>query len=268
MQYLKNDIPQDLDCCAPLEYPVETALGSIDFLMEDVNGSESAIQAYYRLLNCGLRPALAAGTDFPCNFHQPIGTQLTYVRTADGRLSYRGWIEGIAAGRTVVSRNAHREFLDLQVNAKAGPGDEIALPAKGQVTVDVRWSAATALEGRIEVVRNGVVVASRTSTAPAALHARVECKESSWIAARRMDAKGHQLQTGAVYVIVNHAPVRASSADADFFVRFIDNLIRQTSPGGAWAGFFAQDRDAAQERYRRAKGMYERIAAEARARGN
>jgi hypothetical protein len=266
MQYLPDGIPQDLDCCAPLEYPVETALGSIDFLMEDVNGSESAIQAYYRLLNCGFRPGFAAATDFPCNAHQPIGTQLTYVHTANGTLSYRGWIDGIAAGMTVVSRNAHREFLDLKVNGKAGPGDEVSLSAKGSVGVDARWSAVTPLEGRIELVRNGVVVASRDASAPADLHARVDFTGSGWIAARRMDAHGHQLHTGAVFVMVNKAPVRASAADADFFVRFIDNLIRQTSAGGAWSSFFTRDREAAQARYRQAKSVYERIAAEARQR--
>jgi hypothetical protein len=268
MQYLKNDIPQDLDCCAPLEYPVETALGSIDFLMEDVNGGESAIQAYYRLLNCGFRPGLAAATDFPCNRREPIGTQLTYVRTPDGALTYRGWIDGIAGGRTVVSRNAHREFLDLKVNRNAGPGDEIALRRKTSVDVNVRWSAAMPLAGRIEVIHNGVVVASRDASATpgrsVSLQASIDFAESGWICARRMDAKGHQLHTGAVYAIVGNAPVRASSADADFFVRFIDNLIRQTSPGGAWSGFFPQERDAAQARYRRAKTIYERIAAEAR----
>ena len=266
MQYLTNGIPQDLDCCAPLEYPVEIALGSVDFLMEDVNGSESAIQAYYRLLNCGFRPGFAAATDFPCNAHQPIGTQVTYVWTADGTLSYRGWIEGIAAGRTVVSRNAHREFLDLKVNGKAGPGDELSLDAKGSVEVDARWSAASPLDGRIELVRNGVVVAARDASAPAVLHARVDFNDSGWIACRRMNAHGHQLQTGSVFVTVNHAPVRTSAADADFFVSFIDNLIRQTSAGGAWSSFFTHDRDAAQARYSRARAIYERIAAEARGR--
>lgn len=266
MQYLPDGIPQDLDCCAPLEYPVETALGSIDFLMEDVNGSESAILAYYRLLNCGFRPGFAAATDFPCNAHQPIGTQLTYVRTADGVLSYRGWIDGIAAGRTVVSRNGHREFLDLKVNGKAGPGDELSLDAKGSVEVEARWSAATALEGRIELVRNGVVVAAHDASAPADLHARVDFRDSGWIAARRMDAHGHQLHTGAVFVTVNKAPVRASATDADFFVRFIDNLIRRTSAGGAWSSFFTNDREAAQVRYLRAKSVYQRIATEARSR--
>ncbi len=272
MQYLTNDIPRDLDCCAPLEYPVETALGTIDFLAEDVHGGESAIQAYYRLLNCGFRPGLAAATDFPCNFHEPIGTQLTYVRTADGKLTYRGWIDGIARGRTVISRNAHREFLDLKANAKAAPGDDVALRGKGSVEMDARWSAAVPLTGRIELVRNGVVVAGREASAapgsPAMLHAAIDFTESGWICAQRTDSKGHQLHTGAIYVSVNGAPVRASSTDADFFVRFIDNLIRQTSPGGAWAGFLDRDRDAAHARYRRAKAIYERIAEEARARGH
>jgi len=272
MQYLKNDIPRELDCCAPLEYPVETALGTIDFISEDVHGGDSAIQAYYRLLNCGFRPGLAASTDFPCNFHEPIGTQLTYVRTADGILTYRGWIDGIAAGRTVISRNAHREFLDLKVNGNASPGDEIALTAKGRVKVAALWTAATPLSGRIEIVRNGKVVASRNASAapghPAALHSTLDFSESGWICARRMDSKGHQVHTGAVFVTVNRAPIRASSADADFFVQFIDNLIRQTSPGGAWNHFFARDLSAAQTRYRRAREIYVRIASEARSRGH
>jgi len=272
MQYLKNDIPHELDCCAPLDYPVESALGTIDFLAEDVHGGDSAVQAYYRLLNCGFRPGLAASTDFPCNFHEPVGTQLTYVRTADGKLSYRGWIDGIAAGRTVISRNAHREFLDLKVNGKAVPGDEIALAGKGRVEVDALWSAASPLSGRIEIVLDSVVVASRDVSAvpehPAALHATLDVTESGWICARRMDAKGHQVHTGAVYVTVSGAPLRASSADADFFIQFIDNLIRQTSPGGDWNHFFARDLSAAQARYRRAREIYVRIAAEARSRGH
>lgn len=272
MQYLNNAIPQELDCCAPLEYPVEIALGTIDFLAEDVHGGESAVQAYYRLLNCGFRPGFAAATDFPCNFHEPPGTQLTYVRTADGKLSYRGWIEGIAAGRTVFSRNAHREFLDLKVNGNAGPGEEIDLGGKARVEVDARWSAVAPLSGRIEIVRNGVVVASRDASAspgsPAALHAALDFTESGWICARRVDANGHQVHAGALYVLVNGAPIRTSSADADFFIQFIDNLAARTSPGGAWNHFFARGLGAAQARYRRAREIYVRIASEARSRGH
>jgi hypothetical protein len=240
--------------------------------MEDVNGSESAIQGYYRLLNCGFRTGLVAATDFPCNLHQPIGTQLTYVRTQDGKLSYRSWIDGIAQGRTVISRDGHREFLDLKVNARVGPGEEIAFAAKGRVEVDACWTAALPLLGRIELVRNGTVVVSRDASvapgAPSCLHATVDFGESSWLCARRMDAKGHQLHTGAVYISVAGTPVRASSADADFFVQLIDNLIQRTSPGREWNRFFVHNLATAQDRYRRARAIYVRIGDEARARGN
>jgi hypothetical protein len=129
MQYLPfafypppDGIPQSLDCCAPLEYPVETALGTASFVMEDVRGDDNALQAYYRLLNTGFRPGLTASTDYSCNDNEPLGTLLTYVRIPDGKLTYDKWIDGIARGRTAVSRNAHKEFLSLKVNGTAQPG--------------------------------------------------------------------------------------------------------------------------------------------------
>ena len=78
-----------------------------------------------------------------------------------------------------------------------------------------------------------------------------------------MDDKGHQTHTSAVFITVNDAPIRASVGDAEFFVQWIDNLIKQTSPGGAWSTFLPKDRDAAQSRYRRAREIYLRIASEA-----
>jgi len=262
MQYLADGVPKDLDCCAPLEYPVEVALGTVDFLMEDVRGGESAIQAYYRLLNCGFRPGLAAATDFPCNRHEPIGTLRTYVFVPDGKLTYRKWIDGLAAGRTVVSRSAHGEFLDLKANGTNGPGDEIALKGDGTVSVMARLSGPKRPGWKIELVRNGAVVAA--SDTSETLETTVEFSKSGWIAARLMDPNGHSVHTGAVFVTVNRKPVRASAADAGYFVSFIDKLIRETSPGGAWSEFFPHDREAAQARYRRAKSIYQRIAAEAR----
>jgi hypothetical protein len=230
MQYLPfgfyappDGIPLSLDCCAPLEYPVETALGTSSFLMEDVRGGDSALQAYYRILNCGFRPGFTASTDYPCNDLEPLGALLTYVRIPDRKLSYRKWLEGIAKGRTVVSRNAHREFLDLKVNETAGPGDEIRLERPGSVRVKTEWRSLESNTGRIELVRNGAVVASRTaSVAPgsAVFETIMEFPRSGWLAARRMDwQNGHRTHTGAVFVIVDSKPIRASSEDAQFFVR-------------------------------------------------
>lgn len=263
-----DGIPLSLDCCAPLEYPVEIALGSASFLMEDVHGSDSAIQAYYRILNTGFRPGLAASTDYSCNYGEPFGTLLTYVRIPDGKLTYRKWIEGIAKGQTVVSRNAHNEFLDLKVNGAATPGDEIRLSATGPVRVRIEWRSLKGAMGRVELVHDGAVVASQTATvapsAPGVFETTVDFRQSGWLAARRMDwQNGHQTHTGAVFVIVNSKPIRASASDAQFFVEWIDNLIKQTSPGGRWSEFLSKDREAAHNRYRAAKAIFEKIVVEA-----
>ena len=152
-----------LDCCSPLEFPVETALGTSSFLMEDVHGSDSALEAYYKILNTGFRPGLVASTDYSCNYLEPLGTLLTYVQVPDGKLTYDKWVDGIAKGRTVVSRVGHNEFLDLKVNGASTPGDELNLPAKGQVKVRIEWTSLKQAIGRIELVQNGVVVASKTA---------------------------------------------------------------------------------------------------------
>ena len=84
-------------------------------------------------------------------------------------MTYRNWIEGIAAGRTVISRNGHNEFLNLTVNNNAIPGDEIKVTGGGSVPVTIQWTANQNLTGTIELVSNGVVVASRqASVAPGA----------------------------------------------------------------------------------------------------
>ena len=230
MQYLDDGIPQSLSCCTPIEYPVEVALGSADFISEDVNGGESAIHAYYRLLNTGFRPSFTAGTDYPCGVSE-LGSLLTYVQVAGGQMTYRNWIDGIAQGRTVISRNGHNEFLNLTVNNSATPGDEINLTGAGSVPVTITWTANQNLSGTIELVHNGVVVASKqasvTSGTSASLSATVDFTKSGWLAARRMDGNEHQVHTGAVFVTVNNAPVRASVEDAEFYVQWMDNLLTE-----------------------------------------
>jgi hypothetical protein len=267
MQYLDDGIPQTLNCCIPIEYPVEVALGASDFISEDVGGSDTAVNAYYRLLNCGFRPGFAAGTDYPCNSGADLGSLLTYVQVAGGELSYRNWIDGIAKGRTVVSRNGHNEFLELKVNGTAAPGDEIRLATPGTVQATITWTAKTALSGTVELVHNGAVVASKTAAAapgtPVVLTATVDISRSGWLAARRMGANGHQTHTGALFVLVNGAPIRASEEDAQFYVQWMDNLLTRTAPGGSWSDYFTLARDAARARYQAAKELYQQIALEA-----
>lgn len=264
MQYLGNTFPQQLDCCQPLEYPIEVALGGADFISQDVQGGDSFLTAYYRLLNCGFRPGFAAGSDYPCNAQ--IGQLLTYVQVSGG-LTYRKWIEGIAKGRTVVSRNSKKEFLRLTVDGSLTPGDELKIATGRNVPVSIQWPVAQSLSGRIELVHNGNVVASKQTSAsvlfPGSLTAQVNFTKSGWLCARLMDSNGHRVHTAAVFVTVNNAPVRASSSDAQFYIDWIDQLIARTSQGGVWASFFQEDREAAHARYLAARAVYQQIAQEA-----
>ena len=267
MQYLDSGFPQTLSCCTPYEYPVEVALGTADFISEDVNGSDITLDAYYRLLNSGFRPGFAAGTDFPCNDGSTIGSPLTYVRVVGGEMTYRNWIEGISNGRTVVSRNGHDEFLDLKVNGSAGPGDEIFLAGGSSVQASVQWTATQNLSGTIELVANGVVVAHMQASVapgtPATLNSSVNFTRSGWLAARRMGPDGHVVHTGAIFITVDHAPVRANADDPQFYVDWIDNLSSNISPGGPWNYFFPSTQAAVQTRYQAARSLYQQIAAEA-----
>ncbi|MBE0540497.1 MAG: DUF4082 domain-containing protein [Verrucomicrobia bacterium] len=264
MQYLGDEFPTTLNCCIPIEYPVEVALGSCDFISQDVAGSDSAMRAYYRLLNCGFRPGFAAGSDYPCE--ATIGGVLTYVQV-DGSLTYRKWIDGIAAGRTVVSRNGHREFLDLKVNGTNSPGDEIQLPASGSIPVTVQWTASQNYSGTIELVRNGVVVASQAASVsagtPFTWNTSVAFTNSGWLVARRLGAGGHQSHTAALFVLVNGAPIRASATDALFYVNWMDELLTRTAVGGVWESYFTTNRALAHSRYQAAREIFQQIAFEA-----
>jgi uncharacterized protein YjdB len=276
MQYLDDAIPQTLSCCTPIEYPVEVALGSSDFISEDVvpDGAsvggmnpDAAMNAYYRLLNTGFRPGWAAGTDYPCNSSRPLGGLLTYGQVAGGQMDYRAWVNAIAKGRTVVSRNGHNEFLSLVVNGTATPGDQVDLATGGSVPITVTWTANQSISGTLELVSNGVVVASKaasvTATSPVTLGASVPFPRSGWIVARRMGSSGHVVHTAAVFVIVGGAPIRASASDAAFYVQWMETLLTNTSPGGAWSSFFPTSLAAAQARYLAAKAAFQQIETEA-----
>ena len=278
MEYLNDSIQNKLNCCIPVDYPVEAAMETIDFVSEDVFGAGSpnggnyfadgAINAYYKLLNCGFRISLVAGTDYPCNNYEPLGTVLTYVQVPGNKeLTYSKWVEGIAKGRTVVSRNAHNEFLDLKVNGTEGPGAEINIAKGEELTISVNWSANQNLSGPLEIVSNGKVIATQEATADKGNSEGITHKqvfnESGWICARRMGNGGHMVHTSPVYVTIDHQPVRASAADADFFIRWIDNILHNIQPGGEWNRFFPNDYESVSDRYNRAKQIYQQIKKEA-----
>ena len=275
LEYLNDSVQNELNCCIPVDYPVEAALGTIDFVSEDVYGktspnngnyfSEGAINAYYKLLNCGFHLGLAAGTDYPCNENEPLGNLLTYVQVKD-KLTYQKWIAGIKAGKTVVSRNGHNEFLEMKIDGKYMPGDEIKRKNKGSLSISVKWAANKELTGRIELVSNGKVIATLPGTAmpgqPLVFNTTATFTKSSWICARRMDEQGHETHTAPIYITVNNMPVRASASDAKYFIAWIGNILENIKAGGKWAKYFPNDLAAVTERYIKARNVYEKILQE------
>ena len=280
-EYLKDSFQNTLNCCIPVEYPVEAALGTIDFISEDVFGStspnngnynsEAVIHAYYKLLNCGFKLGLAAGTDFPCNELEPLGTLLTYVKVSD-KLTYDKWIQGIKAGRTVVSRNGHNEFIDLKVAGDKIPGDELAFKGPKNISLSVIWTGSRDLSGTVELVCNGKVIASQQANVkagkPFLFKTSYEIKQSSWICARRMDDKGHELHTAPVYIIINKKPIRTNPEDAQYFINWINRMLEKTNRGGDWNRFFTHDLDVVQGRYQKAKLIYQKILLDAESKKN
>jgi hypothetical protein len=269
MEYLPDGIPNSLDCCTPVEYPVEVALGAADFVSEDVtNTGDTGIEAYYKLLNTGFRPGFAAGTDYPCGINV-IGSRLTYANLGNGSVTYKNWITAIKSGKTVISRNGHNEFLNMTVNGSAGPGDEVRLASAGSVPVTVTWTAKKNYSGQLQLVQNGEVIASKSATvtagSPVTLTANVDFAKSGWVAARRMNSNGqdHQVHTAAAFVLVNDAPIRASADDAQFYIDWMDNLLSKTSPGGPWNKYFPTELAAAQARFQQAKTVFQQRKAEA-----
>jgi hypothetical protein len=137
----------------------------------------------------------------------------------------------------------------------------------GTINLEVIWTSAKELTGRIEFVCNGKVVATQEGTSrpgePVHLKAAIKISESSWICARRMDVTGHQSHTAPVYVKVKDKPVRASAEDAQYFVKWIDNILANIKQEGSWNQYFTHDLDVVQKRYEKARDVYKTIALEA-----
>lgn len=272
MEYLSGAIPSKLNCCIPVDLPVEAALKNIDFVSTDVFGSYSpnsgsyfgkqSLETYYKMLNCGIRLPLAAGTDFPCNNLEPLGTLLTYANV-NSNLSYRNWIDAIRDGKTVISRLGNKEFINLTVNNE-GPGAEIRLQQKQKVNIEVKWFATGNSNGTIEILSNGKIVAQLKGSAatgkPVTLKTSILIDKSSWIVARRIAGAEYHSHTSPVYVYIGDEGIKASKEDALYFVEWIDNMLTHISDDGKWKKFFPETLDKVRLHYEKAKSYYAGIA--------
>ena len=211
----------------PFEAPILAALGKLDFLeVEQVmthegEWSNGITALWYPLLNSGFAIPILGGSDYPC-LPDGAGTVRTLFPASAGT-GYEGWLNAIRTGQSVVAGN-RPGWLDISVN---GQGMGSTLDVASGESVEVVVSANLAEAGIVEIVVNGAVQDSAQVSAGESRTAfTIPLIASSWIAAR---APG--FHTSPIYVRVDGEPIRASAADADYFVRFIDDLLRQIDAG-------------------------------------
>lgn len=202
---------------------MDAALGNIDFV-EVFQFGVLKLEPWYELLNAGLRATGIAGSDFPVPFTRfkkwphwlpLLGPERALVRAEGADRSYDAWARGVRRGDVVVSN---------------GPLVELEMTGRRAVA---RAAFHRPLE-RVEIVRNGVVVASGPGPV---VEAQIGgAGESCWVAAR-VQAKhegdepplwGH---TNPHYLLNAGKPVRVDAARRSVAAKWAEQLAAFRAAG-------------------------------------
>jgi TolB protein len=243
------------------ELPVDLALGhrtAMDVLSN--NDENATTEMWYRLLNCGFKVAISAGTDSFTNVadHYTAGGGRVYVQSG-ARYDYAAWLKAYREGRSFASNGP---VISLKVNGRT-PGDEIKLDSPGEVTVEAAVETQVPLD-KVELLVNGKPAYS----VPNAVKDQITFKQripvtgSSWIALRVVGPR-HRLilndtiafaHTSPVYVTVAGRPIRVPD-DVRFYRDWVEKLIARTESTGRFA---TPDRKAeVLALFRKALGFYQ-----------
>ncbi len=260
------------DGASARELPVDLALGQVDAM--DVlsnNPEEVGMELWYRLLNCGFKLAISAGTDSFTNIadHYTPGDGRVYVHL-NGRMHYDDWIRHYREGRSFASNGP---VLFFTVNGKE-PGDELRFPEGLQQKLRLKALVRTLVPlHRVEVVVNGKSVISRLASEKKEIFIdeTISLDRSSWIALRA-SGPWHRLILNDTHAFAHTSPVYvhfgnqrvAYIVDARFYMDWIKQLIRRVEQYGHFAT--VERKREVTELFRTALEIYRKI--ERRASGN
>ena len=166
------------------EDPVLVLKGLVDALeIWGLGGDGLGVQDWYGYLNCGYRVALAGGTD-KMGAGCAMGGMRAYARIdADRPFDYDNWADAVRAGRTFSTSGP---LIDIAAGGY-NIGDTIELPPSGGTIDVIARAESTAPLAKIEIVHNGVVVATERAPKGATelcAAAKLSVSGSGWIAAR------------------------------------------------------------------------------------
>ncbi|MHC4463313.1 MAG: CehA/McbA family metallohydrolase [Planctomycetota bacterium] len=209
-------------------------------------------ETYYRLLNCGLRLAVGAGSATGAKT-TPVGYNRAYVR-AGSNPTLPEFLEAWRKGRNFVT-NGPMIFLRTRENRL--PGDTIILPSRGG-TVSLQVTAHSEQPLRsLELIANGRIV-GKANIGPKQYEAKLSLslpiKEGSWIGARCIEednflsdeqlsrySKGGSLpeqpcrlrfaHTSPIYVTVggNGPNIASSVQEAQKMLKSFESFARKTA---------------------------------------
>jgi TolB protein len=237
--------PQDSTIPLTAEFPVDVALGKVDYYeaLGFVDDPMATAKVWYRILNCGYRLPTGAATDAMANFASlrgPVGMNRVYVRS--GVLDQRRLLDSLKAGRSFATNGP---LIEFSVDNR-GVGQELALPAGAhEVTAHVSLRSNVPVD-HLEIIGNGEVVRDVPLTGDRT-HATVEVQlpvqRSGWFLLRaRTDRAVYPVldlypyaTTSPIYVIVGGKPIR-SAADAEYFMAWIDRLTAGVKLHTGWNG--------------------------------
>ena len=222
----------------------------------------SGLRLWYRLLNCGSKIPVSAGTDKMTNW-QTVGANRVYA-SIKGKFNYQTWIDALDRGNTFITNSP---MIFCTVNDK-NPGEQINISKPGMVKIVAEVYSQLPLD-RLEIIANGDMIADKVIE-KGQYHAKLEIEynagKSVWIAARahqynqkdkingvsftkRRDVGGGPTQlnryygtlrpetafahTSPCYVIVGNKPIR-SEKDAGYFVKYLENSISWLQKSGSF----------------------------------
>ena len=251
-------------------FPVDLAHGTFEYL-EVMTGAKFAkftSKVWHRALNCGFKVTASGGEDSISGLHRTalVGAARAYAYLGD-KLEWDRWVDAIREGRTFVTNGP---LVQLEVNGEK-PGSTISLPREGG-TVQVAGSLESAFAvDALELLFNGKVVATfpvQNGGQNAQINKRIEVRESGWFTLRAtseqpvypIDDAHLYAETSAVYVHCGDRPIR-SKQDAEYFIRWIDNITRQAENHPGWRSEAERKHVLAQ--FAEAREVFEQRAREA-----
>ncbi len=269
------------------EYIVTVAHDVVDFFSAGDTPAPWELNMWYHTLNCGFRTRISGETDFPCIYDERVGIARSYFK-ADSILNYDNYTDLIRTEKSYVS-DGGSHIIDFEIN---GPGtvnsrSEVLLKKPQAINVKAKvaanlsqqqdeeeaivahkrpdeypfWSIQRARIGTsrkvpVELIVNGEAVDTVEIEADGSwkdLNFNYEVSRSSWIAARVYPSS----HTNPVFVIVNGKPI-ASKKSSEWCSKAVDQCWKMKQ-----ANIRASERAEAEEAYKKAKSVYEKIYADA-----